>query len=91
MFGLETFKTVVSAMSESAKALNQFKDSVITAMESVNEHVVGLLYESVKDINTAIDTYEQAKDFVSVTVNDFSGDISVESLQRDSKISIKMG
>ena len=56
MFGLETFKTVVSAMSESAKALNQFKDSVITAMESVNEHVVGLLYESVKDINTAIDT-----------------------------------
>lgn len=82
MFGLETFKTVVGTMSESAKALNQFKDSVITATECVNEHIVGPLYESVKNINTAIDTYEEAKDFVSVTVNDFSGDISVESLQK---------
>ena len=43
MFGLETFKTVVGTMSESAKALNQFKDSVITATECVNEHIVGPL------------------------------------------------
>lgn len=82
MFGLDTFQSVVSTMSDSAKSLNQFKDTAITVTESLNNNLVKPVYESVKTTNAAIETYEKAKEIVSITLEDFSGEITSESLEK---------
>lgn len=82
MFDSVVFQSVVGTMEKSAKALIDFKDTVITATEDVNDSIVGPLCESVKGLNEAVGIYDDAKNFVFATVKDFSGEITIDSLQK---------